>query len=134
MIYGGVFLVGYLLATLVSGWERQRFVERILDGNGVASLLRLGLADELDRLTRDLALLLPPLDVAQSKTRQADASFGEVRAQLAGAAERVAAIKARYGNSADEEESLRRILLQRYNSRPRGQGPAAPPAPGGGGK
>ncbi len=61
MIYGGVFLVGYLLANMYSGWERQRFVESWVDSNKVESLLRVGLADELDRLYRDLAAVAGPL-------------------------------------------------------------------------
>ena len=35
IMYGGVFLVGYLLAMIVSAWERQRFVEAVLASNGV---------------------------------------------------------------------------------------------------
>ena len=74
LIYGGVFLVGYLLATLYSGWERQRFVESMLASNGVASLLRLGLSDQLDRLQRDLVGVGGPLDAAQAKAQQSDSA------------------------------------------------------------
>src|SRR5262245_29939945 len=48
IIYVGIFLAGYLLATAYSSWERRRYIEAELASNGVALLLRLGLADELD--------------------------------------------------------------------------------------
>jgi proteasome lid subunit RPN8/RPN11 len=113
LIYGGVFLVGCLLATLYAGWERQRFVESMLMSNGVASLLRLGLSDQLDRLQRDLAGAAGPLDAAQAQ--QADSAFAEIREQLTGASRRIAEIKNRYGNTAAEDEYLRRFLLERYS-------------------
>ena len=129
MIYGGVFLVGYLLATVASGWERQRFVESVVASNGVASLLRLGLADELDRLLGDLSSLGRPLAVAQSKAQQADETFAAIRTQLAAAIQRTASLKARYSNTPAEDDLLRRILLERYNQLARNQEPAAPAGP-----
>ena len=129
MIYGGVFLVGYLLATVASAWERQRFVESVVASNAVASLLRLGLADELDRLLGDLSSLGRPLEVAQSKAQQADETFGAIRAQLLAAIQRTTTLKARYGNTPAEDDLLRRILLERYNQLARSQAPAAPAGP-----
>ncbi len=84
-MYGCVFVVGYLLSMTVSAWERQRFVEAEVAGNGVASLLRLGLSDELDWLQRDLAAAGPPLEAARAKSKQADEAFGDVRAQIVSA-------------------------------------------------
>ncbi len=127
LIYGGVFLVGYLLATLYSGWERQRFVESMLASNGVASLLRLGLSDQLDRLQRDLVGVGGPLDAAQAKAQQADSAFGEIRDQLRGASRRIEDIKVRYGNTATEDEYLRRFLLEKYAETARGRESSAPP-------
>lgn len=114
MIYGGVFLLGYMLSMIISGWERQRFAEAEVASNGVASLLRLGLADELDSLQRDLAATGPPLDAAQAKSKEADVVFGDVRRQLVVAARRAALIKDRYGNTPADEDHLRYLLLDRY--------------------
>ena len=100
IIYGGVFLLGYLLANIVSAWERQRFVESVLASNGFVAVLRLGLADELDRLQRDLAAVGAPLEAVRAKSEQAGrAARATIRAQLVSAARRVATIKARYGNT-----------------------------------
>jgi proteasome lid subunit RPN8/RPN11 len=126
MIYGGVFLVGYLLATMYSGWERQRFIESWVESNKVEFLLRVGLADELDRLYRDLAAVAGPLNAAQSKAQQADSAFGEIRTQLTGAAQRVAMIRARYGNTAAEDDVLRRFLLSEPAQTSRAREPSAP--------
>jgi proteasome lid subunit RPN8/RPN11 len=110
MIYGGVFLVGYLLATLYSSWERQRFVADWVESNKVEFLLRVGLADQLDRLYRDVASVAGPLSAAQSKSQQADTAFEAIRAQLTGAVQRIAMIRVKYGNTSAEEEVLRRFL------------------------
>ncbi len=126
MIYGGVFLVGYLLALLYSGWERQRFIESWVDRNRVEFLLRLGLSDQLDRLVRDLASVAGPLEMARSKTQPADSAFEEIRAQLAGAVQRVSDIKAQFGNTSAEEELLRRFLIERLARQPRARVPSAP--------
>jgi hypothetical protein len=113
-MYGGVFLAGYLLASAYSAWERQRFVESEVASNGVASLLRLGLADELDLLRRDLAAVGPPLDAVQAKPQQADVALGDARQQLAAATRRVGLIKERFGNTPADEDFLRRLILDRY--------------------
>ncbi len=133
---------------IVSAWERQRFAEAEVASNGVASLLRLGLADELDSLQRDLAAVGPPLDAAQAKSKEADVVFGDIRQQLVVAAKRAALIKDRYGNTAADEDQLRYLLLDRYRrtlapdrnpSKPEEStdkaqdGPATPPAPPAGG-
>ena len=67
---------------VVSAWERQGFVEAEVRSNGVASLLRVGLSDELDLLQHNLAATVQPLDAAQAKSSQADIAFGDVRTQL----------------------------------------------------
>ena len=126
VIYAAVFLAGYLLATLYSGWERQRFVESMLANNGVASLLRLGLSDQLDRLQRDLAGVAGPLRSAQARSDQAESAFGEIRAQLTGVSRRIEDIKGQYGNTAAEDEYLRRLLLEKFAERTRAQEPSAP--------
>jgi proteasome lid subunit RPN8/RPN11 len=126
MIYGCVFLVGYLLATMYSGWERQRFVESWVDNNRVEFILRVGLADELDRLYRDVASVAGPLNAAQSKAPQADPAFEEIRAQLTGAAQRIAMIRSRYGNTAAEDDVLRRIVRAELAQAPRAPEPSAP--------
>jgi proteasome lid subunit RPN8/RPN11 len=114
IMYGGVFLAGYLLAATYSAWERQRFVESEVASNGVASLLRLGLADELDLLRRDLAAVGPPLDAVQAKAQQAEVALGDARQQLAAATRRVSLIKERFGNTPADEDFLRRLILDRY--------------------
>ncbi|MGP0069883.1 MAG: Mov34/MPN/PAD-1 family protein [Isosphaeraceae bacterium] len=126
MIYVGVFLAGFLLATFYSGWERQRFVESWVDHNKVEFLLRVGLADELERLDRDVASVAGPLDVAQAKAQQADPAFETIRAQLTGVVQRIAKIRARYGNTAAVDDVLRRFLLAEYAQVSRAQAPSAP--------
>src|SRR5262245_24242054 len=125
IMYGGVFLLGYLLATAYSSWERQRYIEAEVARNGVAGLLRLGLADELDQLQRDLSAVGPPLEAAQAKSAKADLAFGDVRQQLAAVSRRAAIVKARYGNTPAVDDYLRRVLLEKYS-----QAPALPPDPG----
>ena len=66
----------------------------VLASNGFVAVLRLGLADELDRLRGDLAAIARPLEAIQSKTEKPDESLAEIRAQLTRAARRTAAIKA----------------------------------------
>ncbi len=111
-MYGGVFVVGYLLSMVVSAWERQSFVEAEVASNGVASLLRVGLSDELDLLQRDLAATVPPLEAAQAKSSQADSAFGDVRTQLVTASRRAAMIKERYANTPADERELRYQLAR----------------------
>jgi hypothetical protein len=118
IMYVGVFLAGYLLATAYSSWERRRYVEAELASNGVVSLLRLGLADELDQLQRDLAAARPPLEAAHAKSKEADVAFGDVRQQLAAVSRRAGILKARYGNTPDVDDYLRRLLLEKYAQAP----------------
>lgn len=118
IMYVGIFLVGYLLATVYSSWERQRYIEAEVASNGVAALLRIGLADELDSLQRDLAAVGPPLDAAQAKSAKADLAFGDVRQQLAAVSRRTSLIKARYGNTPAVDDYLRRLLLEKYAQAP----------------
>ena len=126
MIYVGIFLAGYLLATMYSGWERQRFVESWVDNNKVEYLLRVGLADELDRLYRDVASVAGPLRDAQAKSQQADSAFETIRGQLTGAAQRIAMIRARYGNSSAEDDVLRRFLIAEEARNARARASSAP--------
>jgi len=110
IIYGVVFLTGYLLANIFSAWDHQRFVESELASNGFMAVLRLGLSDELDRLRGDLAATVRPLEAIQSKAGKPEESLAEIRAQLMTAARRTADIKARYGNTAADDDMLRRVL------------------------
>jgi proteasome lid subunit RPN8/RPN11 len=127
IMYGCVFLAGYLLATLYASWERQRFVEAELASNGVASLLRFGLSDELDALQRDLAAAGPPLERAQSQPAQADVALGDVRQQLAAAARRAEILKARYGNTPAMDDLVRRLVIARNSQAPaQNRGPPKP--------
>jgi proteasome lid subunit RPN8/RPN11 len=150
IMYCGVFLAGYLLATLYSAWERQRFVEAELAHNSVPSLLRLGLADELDSLQRDLAAVGPPLDAAQAKSAKAEEPFGDVRQQLATASRRIGILKERFGNTPGVDDYLRRLLVEKFaqaagpnadrgpskpmESKDATTAPEAPPGGGGAGK
>jgi len=111
IIYGCVFLVGWLLANILSAWEHQRFVESVLASNGVVSALRLGLSDELDRLRGDLAAMVRPIRAIQSGTGKLEESFAEIQARLEKAAEHTAIIKARYALPAAEENLLRQLLV-----------------------
>ena len=43
---------------ILSAWEHERFVADVLASNGFMAVLRLGLADELDGLSGDLAGML----------------------------------------------------------------------------
>jgi hypothetical protein len=127
IIYGAVFLLGYFLANILSAWEHQRFVESVLASNGFAAVLRLGLADELDRLRGDLAAIAGGLEAARSPSEPADSQLPEVRDQLATAARRLGAIKSRYGNPPAEDDLLRRLL--RDNLAKLAQSPAAEARP-----
>ena len=104
MIYGGVFLVGYLLALLFSGWERQRFVESwVQQASG-----------RIPAPSGTLRRARPPCPrpgggrrtarAAQSRTQQAETTLAEIRDQLASAAQRVSDIKAQFGNTPAEDE------------------------------
>ena len=128
IMYGGVFVVGYLLSMVVSAWERQGFVEAEVRSNGVASLLRVGLSDELDLLQRDLAATVQPLEAAQAKSSQADSAFGDVRTQLITASRRAAMIKERYGNTPTPKTRCfgRFLPGSRPSRRTRGQGRQPP--------
>jgi len=140
IIYAVVFLTGYLLANIFSAWDHQRFVESELASNGFMAVLRLGLSDELDRLRGDLTGIVRPLEAIQSKAGKPEESFAEIRVQLMSAARRTAEIKARYGNTAADDDMLRRILreniakLSQPPSRESSGRPpldAGPPAPAG---
>jgi proteasome lid subunit RPN8/RPN11 len=118
MMYCGVFLAGFLLAMAYSSWERQRFVEAELAHNSVPSLLRFGLADELDSLQRDLAAIGPPLDAAQAKSTKAELAFGDVRHQIAAASRRVGILKERFGNTPGVDDYLHRLLVEKLARAP----------------
>jgi proteasome lid subunit RPN8/RPN11 len=111
--YALVFFLGYILANILSAWEHQRFVESVLASNGVVALLRLGLADELDGLRGDLVGMVRPLEALGAKTDKPEEQLAEIRAQLVTAVRRTAAIKAQYGNTAAEEDLLKRIVLRK---------------------
>jgi proteasome lid subunit RPN8/RPN11 len=130
IMYISIFLIGYLLATVYSSWERQRYIEAEIASNGVAASLRIGLADELDSLQRDLAAVGPPLEAAQAKSTKADLAFGDVRKQLASASRRAALIQSRYANTPAVDDYLRRLLLEKYTRDPGprpDRGPSNPP-------
>ncbi len=133
ILYGGVFSLGYLLANILSAWEHQRFVESVLASNGFVAVLRLGLSDELDRLNGDLAAVARPLAGAHAHVDRADGALAEARTQLAGAARRVSSIKAQYGNTAAEDDLLRRLLRGKLTgpvqtrSQPASAGPETKP-------
>ena len=61
----------------------ERFVENELASNGFVAVLRLGLADELDRLQRDLARSPAARGGAGEVRDRPDDSLGDVAAQLA---------------------------------------------------
>jgi hypothetical protein len=126
--YGAIFLVGYLLATVYSMWDRQRFVEAELAHNSVPSLLRLGLADELDALRNDLEAVRPPLDAAQAKAAKAEVAFADVRQQLAAASRRIGILKERFGNTPGVDDYLRRLLVEKI-AQAAGPNPDRAPAP-----
>ncbi len=118
IMYCGIFLAGYLLASVYSSWERQHFVEVELAHNSVPSLLRLGLSDELDSLQHDLLGVGPPLDAAQAKSTKAEMAFGDVRHQLAAASRRIAILKERFGNTPGVDDYLRRLLVEKIAQAP----------------
>jgi proteasome lid subunit RPN8/RPN11 len=116
VLYGAAFLLGYLLANVFSAWEHQRFVANVLASNGFVAVLRLGLSDELDRLRGDLAATVGQLDAVKSKSEQDVESLVEIRGRIASAAQRVGAIKARYGNTLAEDDMLRRLFRDKVAS------------------
>jgi proteasome lid subunit RPN8/RPN11 len=111
--YALVFILGYLLASILSAWEHQRFVESVLASNGFIAVLRLGLADELDGLRGDLAGMVRPLEALGSKTEKPEEQLAEIRVQVMTALRRTEAIKARYGNTSAEDDMLKRMLRDR---------------------
>jgi proteasome lid subunit RPN8/RPN11 len=123
--YGGVFLLGYLIANILSAWDQARFVESVLASNGVFAVLRVGLADELDRLRGDLAAIAGSMERARSTKVKEDDSFTKVQAQLASAADRVGLIKATYGNPPAEDALLRQLFRDKLNQMARGAGAVA---------
>jgi proteasome lid subunit RPN8/RPN11 len=133
IVYSGVFLLGYFLAKFFSAWDQQQFVESVLASNGFVAVLRLGLADELDRLSAELTALARPLEAVQSRDEKGDGSLADVRAQLAAATRRVSMIKAQYGNTRAEDELLRRFLrdklsaLEQTRPQPASAGPVTKP-------
>jgi proteasome lid subunit RPN8/RPN11 len=147
IIYGGVFLLGYFLANILSAWERERFVADVLTSNGLVAVLRLGLADELDRLSGDLVAVNRPLESVRSTGDKPDEALVQARDRLVNAARRVSAIKRQYGNTPAEDDLLRRFLRDKLTgpaqatSQPAGaaadtkpKGDAAPSASPGDGK
>jgi proteasome lid subunit RPN8/RPN11 len=128
IMYIGVFLVGYLLATVYGAWERQRFVEAEVASNGVASVLRLGLSDDLDTLHRELEAVGAPLGAVQAKSTQGELALSDIRLKLAAISRGVRIIKARYGNSPTDDEFLKRLLIEKYGRTP-DQGPSKPMEP-----
>jgi proteasome lid subunit RPN8/RPN11 len=109
-LYGAIFLLGYLLSNILAAWEHQRFVESELASNGVLSLLRMGLADELDNLNGDLAAMVKALATARSATEKKDDALADAATEIARASRRISAIKMRYANTPAEDDTLRRLL------------------------
>jgi proteasome lid subunit RPN8/RPN11 len=131
--YALVFFLGYLLANLLSAWEHQRLVESVLASNGFVAVLRLGLADELDGLRGDLAAMLRPLEALAAKSGKPEEQLAELRSQLVAAARRTAAVKAQYGNTAAEDDLLKRMIRDRLvnkqlNRLPEVRAPGTPSA------
>jgi hypothetical protein len=124
--YALVFLLGYLLANLLSAWEHQRFVESVLVSNGFVAVLRLGLADELDGLRGDLAAMMRPIEALANKSSKPEEQLAELRSQLLAAARRTEAVKAHYGNTAAEDELLKRVLRDRLVNKQSNRLPEVP--------
>jgi proteasome lid subunit RPN8/RPN11 len=131
LIYGCVFLTGWLLSSIFSAWGNQRFVESVLASNGLISTLRLGLSEELDLLRGDLAGMVRPIAAIRTGTGKAEASFAEFEARLEKAAVRTAAIKERYGYTATEERIMRQLLVDQLRRATRSPPSdlATPPGP-----
>ena len=129
IIYGGVFLLGYFMANIFSTWEQQRFVESVLASNGFVAVLRLGLADQLDRLSGELAAVARPLEAVLFAEEKAKGSLDDVRTQLASAARRVSIIKAQYGNTPAEDDLLRRLLRDKLTGVAQTRSPPASAGP-----
>jgi hypothetical protein len=111
------------------------------------AVLRLGLADELDRLSGDLVAVNRPLESVRSTGDKPDEALVQARDRLVNAARRVSAIKRQYGNTPAEDDLLRRFLRDKLTgpaqatSQPAGaaadtkpKGDAAPSASPGDGK
>jgi proteasome lid subunit RPN8/RPN11 len=124
--YGGLFLLGYLLANILSAWEKERFVANVLASNGFVAVLRLGLADELDRLKHQLDAVARLLESVRTAGEKPGDSLGEARDRLAIAARLVSAIKNRYGNTSAEDELLQRFLRDKVTQPAPGMPQSAP--------
>jgi proteasome lid subunit RPN8/RPN11 len=126
VIYGGLFSLGYLLANILSAWEKERFVANALASNGFVAVLRLGLADELDRLKHQLDAVARLLESVRPAGEKPGDALGEARDRLAIAARLVSAIKNRYGNTPAEDELLQRFLRDKLTEPAPGMPQSAP--------
>ena len=88
----------------------------MLASNGFVAVLRLGLADELDGLRGDLAGMVRPIEALGSKTGKPEEQLAEIRTQVVTALRRTEAIKARYGNTPAEDDTLKRMLRDRLTA------------------
>jgi proteasome lid subunit RPN8/RPN11 len=113
LIYVAFFLMGYVLASLRSGWEQRTLAEGAVAHFGLWSILRPGLPEELDRLGRDLVSVERPLESLKQSDQNQDRALAEVRSQLAALAARIAALKSRYGYTPAEEALLRQMLTEK---------------------
>jgi hypothetical protein len=126
VMYGGLFLIGYQLANILSAWEKERFVANVLASNGFVAVLRLGLADELDRLKHELDAVARLLESVRTAGEKPGDSLGEARDRLAITARLASAIKNRYGNTLAEDELLRRFLRDKLTAPVPGMPQSAP--------
>jgi proteasome lid subunit RPN8/RPN11 len=115
LAYALVFLLGYLLANILSAWEHQRFIESELRSNGVLTVLRLGLADALEGVRGDLAAIGRRLESFDSKTAKPEEQLGQIRTQLVSTMRRTEEIKDQYGNSPAEDDFLKRLIRGRLS-------------------
>jgi proteasome lid subunit RPN8/RPN11 len=127
LFYVAFFLLGYLLASMKSGWEQRTLAEGAVAHFGIWSILRAGLPEELERLGRDLASAGRPLESLKQSDENHDKTLLEVRAQLAVLAARLAALKSKYGYTPAEENAIRQLLLEKLAEV--SQGSQARPSP-----
>ena len=127
IVYAIVFFLGYLLANILSAWEHQRFVESVLASNGFVAVLRLGLPMSSTGFAAIWPRWCGRSRHSGSKTDKPEEQLAELRAQVVTALRRTEAIKAQYGNTAAEDDMLKRMLRDRLMSP--GDGARSPEIP-----
>ena len=77
-----MFLIGYLLADMKSGWERQRIIEGTVAHFGNWKCLRPGLRENLDKVADNMKVIQAAINqLAEQHAKTAGDDAAEVKAR-----------------------------------------------------